>query len=154
MNIPEIKDNIKSSVGSKNGQNVLFITLLIVSNILSFKIGQNSLIYPETTNYSGLETKADYSLKDADLKPGSLALAIQSGQKIDQSGEVGMGNTPSSNTGEIPPRYVASKSGRVYYFTWCTGAKRILEENRQYFNSSSDARAAGLSPSTACPDLD
>ncbi len=157
MNIPEKAHKIKSWAGEESGQIILIILVLIVSNLISFKIGQNSII---TTPDSSLSNSAininnnesDYSLSDPKINPGSLAAAIYQSQNSEPKREE---STPQNNpSAGVPPRYVASKNGRVYYFTWCAGAKRIAEENRNYFNSSQDARAAGLTPSSACPDLD
>lgn len=48
---------------------------------------------------------------------------------------------------------VASKSGTKYHFTWCSGAKSIKEENRIYFASTQEARAAGYEPASNCKGL-
>ncbi len=49
---------------------------------------------------------------------------------------------------------VASKNGKKYYFTWCSGASRISSKNRVYFNSTAEARARGLTADTHCMGLD
>ena len=49
--------------------------------------------------------------------------------------------------------YVASKTGRTYHYPWCSGAQRIKEENRIYFNSASAARGAGYKPAKNCKGL-
>jgi hypothetical protein len=48
---------------------------------------------------------------------------------------------------------VASKNGTKYYYPTCSGAKRILEKNKVYYESIEDARKAGLTPSTTCKGL-
>lgn len=50
-------------------------------------------------------------------------------------------------------KYVASKSGSKYHHPDCSGAKRIKEENRVYFSSESEARAAGYAPAANCSQL-
>ncbi len=49
--------------------------------------------------------------------------------------------------------YVASKNGSKYYLTTCSSANRIKQENRVYFVSIDDARAAGYEPAANCPGL-
>ncbi len=48
---------------------------------------------------------------------------------------------------------VASKSGTKYHFPWCAGAKRILDENKIFFDSSEEARKAGYTPAANCKGL-
>lgn len=48
---------------------------------------------------------------------------------------------------------VASKNGTKYYLTTCSGANRIKQENRVYFDSIEAARAAGYEPAANCPGL-
>jgi hypothetical protein len=59
----------------------------------------------------------------------------------------------SGAAGQEPGSYVASKSGAKYYLTGCSGASRIKQENRVYFASAQEARAAGYEPAANCPGL-
>jgi|AntAceMinimDraft_13_1070369.scaffolds.fasta_scaffold49115_1 hypothetical protein len=45
---------------------------------------------------------------------------------------------------------VASKSGKKYYFPWCSGINRIKKENRVYFNTELEAQDNGLTLSKTC----
>ena len=45
---------------------------------------------------------------------------------------------------------VASKSGKKYYFPWCSGVNRIKIENRVYFDTELDAKNKGLTLSSSC----
>lgn len=66
------------------------------------------------------------------------------------------GAGPASTTpggGEGVEQIVASKSGTKYHFTWCSGAKSIKEENKVYFASTEEARAAGYEPASNCKGL-
>lgn len=49
--------------------------------------------------------------------------------------------------------YVASKSGTKYHLPWCSGAKRIKEENKIYFATKEDAEKAGYSPAANCKGI-
>lgn len=46
--------------------------------------------------------------------------------------------------------YVGSKSGRTYHLPWCSGAKRIKEENKIWFQSKEEAEKRGYAPAGNC----
>jgi hypothetical protein len=48
---------------------------------------------------------------------------------------------------------VASRSGSVYYYPWCSGAQKIAEKNRRWFESEREAIAAGYAASKSCKGL-
>ncbi len=58
--------------------------------------------------------------------------------------------TPSVN--KLDKRVVASKNStsKLYHFTWCSGAKRIKEENKVWFASEAEAVTAGYSLAANC----
>ena len=49
-------------------------------------------------------------------------------------------------------RVVASKksASKLYHFTWCSGAKRIKEENKVWFENETTAQGAGYSLAGNC----
>ena len=49
--------------------------------------------------------------------------------------------------------YVASKNGTKFYLPTCSTAKRIKEENKIWFDTEDEARAAGFEPGANCPGL-
>ena len=49
--------------------------------------------------------------------------------------------------------YVASLNGSVYHLPWCSGAERIKEENKIWFNSKEEAERAGYRPAQNCKGL-
>jgi uncharacterized protein YdeI (BOF family) len=61
--------------------------------------------------------------------------------------------TNQPNTAETGT-LVASKSGTKYHFPWCSGAIRIKEENKIWFNTIEEARAAGYTPAANCKGLE
>lgn len=66
------------------------------------------------------------------------------------------GGGPAAAVSAIPQAtgtYVASKSGTKYYLPSCSGAKRIKEENRVWFNSKEEAQNAGYGPASGCKGL-
>lgn len=48
---------------------------------------------------------------------------------------------------------LASKNGTKYYFSWCSGASRITEANKIWFNSYAEAQKAGFTPAANCSGL-
>lgn len=61
--------------------------------------------------------------------------------------------SPSSEAQSYPGAYVASKNGTRYYLPWCSGVKRIKEENKVWFNTREEAVARGLLPAANCPGI-
>ncbi len=55
--------------------------------------------------------------------------------------------------GAVEGGYVASKSGTKYHLPWCSGAKRIKEENKIWFKTKSEAEAAGYEPAANCKGI-
>ena len=55
--------------------------------------------------------------------------------------------------GEIGGAVVGSRQGTKYHLPWCSGAQRIKEENKIWFESQAAAEAAGYTPAANCPGL-
>lgn len=64
------------------------------------------------------------------------------------------GQTPATSSPSVPrdQRVVASKKSdsKVYHFTWCSGAKRIKEENKLWFETEAAAQVAGYTLAGNC----
>lgn len=50
-------------------------------------------------------------------------------------------------------RVVGSIHSDRYHLEWCSGAQRIAEENKIYFDSEKEAQAAGYQPAGNCPGI-
>ena len=48
---------------------------------------------------------------------------------------------------------VATRSGSVYYYPWCSGAQKILPANQVWFASEAAAQQAGYHAAAACKGL-
>lgn len=59
----------------------------------------------------------------------------------------------SSKSVSVKGKYVASKFGKSYNFSWCPGTSRIKEENKIWFNTKEEAESRGYKPSGNCPGL-
>lgn len=55
--------------------------------------------------------------------------------------------------GEIEQNYVAAISGTKYYVPTCSGASRIKEENKVWFDTKEDAELAGYGPAANCEGI-
>ena len=95
--------------------------------IISFNLGRTTLFRQGTVNYS----QNSNIIQTVDLTSGSMA-------------------SPTIN--KLDKRVVASKSAtsKLYHFTWCSGAKRIKEENKLWFATESEAVSAGYSLAANC----
>ncbi len=71
---------------------------------------------------------------------------------------------PAVSIGEAPvsaqPRamalgaqFVASRTGTVYYYPWCSGAEQIAPDKQVWFVSEKAAQAAGFRPAKNCKGL-
>jgi hypothetical protein len=50
--------------------------------------------------------------------------------------------------------YVASRTGSVYYYPWCTGGGNIAPDRQIWFQTTDAARAAGYLPAKNCKGLE
>ena len=50
-------------------------------------------------------------------------------------------------------QYVASRTGSVYYYPWCTAAQNIAAEKQIWFATEAAAKAAGYAPAKNCQGL-
>src|SRR3989344_6780228 len=64
-----------------------------------------------------------------------------------------LANITAPSTSAIENKYVASKNGTKYHYTWCPGAKQIVENNKIFFSSAEEAKRAGYTPAGNCPGI-
>jgi len=70
-----------------------------------------------------------------------------------------IGNTPKSAEVEPPQisqegrKYVGSINSDKYHAPWCSGAKRINEENQIWFATKAEAEKAGYTPASNCKGI-
>ena len=50
-------------------------------------------------------------------------------------------------------QFVASRTGSVYYFPWCSGVSKITPQNQRWFLDEKSAQAAGYKPAKNCQGL-
>ncbi len=123
---------IKLFIESDKGKDILIVCIVILVGICSFYLGRLS----NQSSNNGL--KIDFK--------GQEATAIGATEpKIELNTSI---NERINN--EARGSYFASKRGKKYYSTGCSAGKSIKNENRIYFNSTTEAEKAGYSFSTSC----
>lgn len=118
-------------------QGDLFLAgLIVLVSIGSFGLGRLSAIWPEKQPLAIMQNDKLQMPKTASASPigsaDNLAFGIQ-----------------NSALG----KYVASKNGSAYHYPWCSGAKRIKEENKIWFQTKEEAEAKGYKPAANCEGL-
>ena len=127
MSIKDFNEKIKL-YGLKKDE--LIISLIILSSVFGgFGLGRLSIVE---------ETKPPITIEEMTLSASTSLTATAIGPL--QGRERGL--------------YVASKTGKTYHYPWCSGAQRIKEANRIYFNSTVEARRAGYKPAKNCKGLE
>ena len=83
-----------------------------------------------------------------DLKPHPPFSVIQpiNEQDSNKASSGVTADTAAANDKKI----VASRNGTAYYYPWCSGAKRIKEENKVWFLTKEAAEKAGLKLAGNC----
>ncbi|PIP86819.1 hypothetical protein COV42_02680 [Candidatus Campbellbacteria bacterium CG11_big_fil_rev_8_21_14_0_20_44_21] len=82
------------------------------------------------------------------IKIINSASAVSSGGAVSQENN-GVGKTLLPVGGN----YVASKNGSKYHLPWCSGAERIKEENKIWFENKEEAEKAGYTPAGNCKGI-
>lgn len=149
-----MSETIAEFLHSRKGKDVTVILVVILVGILSFGLGRLSTIPPARApvvltipdaTHTQVASVGDL-LEGKRGVGGDMAVSVQSstaGARALQetSSEMGKG------------AYVASKNGTVYHLPWCSGAKRIKEENKRWFASKEEAEGAGLRPASNCKGI-
>jgi hypothetical protein len=131
--IPTVTDTIPNILGPRKGGEVMLALVLVLLGAISFGLGR----------LSAMSGNASTPIQTCAQAPAALPAVM------DETGTTRAALTEQSIGGE----YVASKNGSVYHFPWCSGAQRIKEENKVWFPSVEEARAAGYRPAANCKGL-
>jgi hypothetical protein len=125
-------------------KDALLVTSLAVTSIVSFGLGRLSTredrAAPVTVYEAGASQKVDtgaISLVPEGTTHSTLATAQSAVAPLQRIGG----------------SFVASRTGSSYHLPWCSGAKRIKNENKIYFNSKEEAEKAGYKPAANCKGL-
>ncbi len=141
MSIREASQKIKVYLGESASREKFFIIAVIfLVGTAAFGLGRVSTLdgKREPVKIGQVQLQAD------------LASSLLAGQADSSVEEVLNGRVNLQEGGFL----VGSKNGNKYHFPWCSGAKRILEENKVYFESAEAARSAGYTPAANCKGLE
>jgi len=130
----ETVKNILSKTGKtvKRYQYDLFVTIcMVLIGFIGFDIGRISTLKktPLTLGEANIFSAANGSANDAQPKQAA-----------------------SAQISKTDTRVVVSKksTSKLYHFSWCSGAKRIKEENKIWFDNEQSAISAGYTLAGNC----
>lgn len=149
MSIKDWSKKIKLSVSSLkdrfsgNGATSRYYTatIVILVGLSSFGLGRLSI---QDDNKEPIIIEESSQMAES----STIADAFIAG-KLQVSAVSKSVSAPTAQGGKI----VASKNGTKYYFPWCSGASRIADTNKIWFNSEAEARSRGLQPAANCKGL-
>lgn len=116
----------KASKYKSAEKDILIILIIILVGLISFGLGRLSVIS---------ENKTPITVKNLTR---SVNLSTSDVDSIDNADE---------------KLFVVSKNGTKYHYPWCSGAQRINEENKIWFNTKEEAEKAGYTPASNCKGL-
>lgn len=122
-------------------QGDLFLAgLIFLASVGSFGLGRLSVIWPEKQPLLITQNAERQTLNE------------QNGIRQDSAYEASAVSSFSVQSSALG-KYVASKNGSAYHYPWCSGAKRIKEENKIWFETKEEAEAKGYKPAANCDGL-
>ena len=87
------------------------------------------------------------------LDEGKEAIRIEQSAALVNFDKGSALNVNTEKPAIVSGKYVGSKSSDKYHFPWCSGAQRIKEENKIYFDSKEEAESSGYTPASNCKGL-
>lgn len=128
MNISKILEKSKGLISS----DLYIVAIIVFIAFAGFGLGRLSVV-----EENRMPVKIEY--------PKNLSASVLNSQDT--------ANNASNSTAITGGLLVASKNGSKYHFPWCSGAKRIKDSNKIWFDSAEDAKKAGYSPAANCKGL-
>lgn len=145
MSIKDIGEKIKSRAATLGtalrGDDLLITAIILLAAFGGFGLGRLSKIKEGTP---------PVKIYGAGL--GATALGI--GQSKNTGSPAPTSGVPPAITSTAQNgQYVASKAGTKYHLPWCSGAQRINDANKIWFQSKEEAEKAGYTPAANCKGL-
>src|SRR3989338_8338108 len=122
----------------------ILISLVLWGIVLflgGFALGTRQVKHPFT--FEGLNADPDHILDEAFFAQADAFFAAKDKERSlrEEAGERSGG------------RFLASKNGSTYYLHECSGARRIGEANKVWFDTEQQARNSGYRPAKNCDGL-
>lgn len=135
ISIKDIADKCKGVARALEEKDIFTVLLIIFVSSASFGLGR----------LSGLQEKR------APIRIEQSAAAISAVAR--KEGVLSEGLSGSGAPAPQAGSFVASKNGTTYHFPWCSGALRIKDENKIWFDTKEAAESAGYHPAGNCKGL-
>ncbi len=135
--IKSLYQSAKSHVLNKDSKShikgdVFIVIIMILLGLSAFGLGR----------LSALE-------KGSDSKVGFQNIYSTSTGNVSNLATVKLADTlPKTIEQDAPTRVFASKTGKRYYYSWCSS--QVKEENKVWFDTEGAAEASGLTLATNC----
>ncbi len=145
MSIQEIWTNFKRFVTDSEA---VIAVLLVFVGLGSFWLGRLSV----TQNMSENVSMGEYP---KEIQVAAPLVPVLSDTARMASPTVSDRTSPQNviKSSDATKGYVASKTGTKYHLPWCSGARRIKDENKVWFATKEEAEAAGYTPAANCKGL-
>lgn len=142
--VPEYINKIKKQIESVERNDLYVAALIFLVGLSSFGLGRLSAVWPKK---EPITIKNVEDVKDI-RNVGNVQSAVE---QVKQSNISNISN--NSNNFNIKGKYIASKNGGSYHLPWCSGAQRIKEENKIWFQTKAEAESRGYKPAGNCEGL-
>jgi len=133
----DMLDQIKQFIKSNESELVLALGVVLIS-LISFSVGR-------------------LSAPSFDKQPISVEYLVPSKNQQATLNSAFNNTITSDVLQDLQERgggaYVASKNSTKYHLPDCSGAKRIAEHNKIWFNSLEEAESLGYTPAANCPGI-
>lgn len=136
--LTDFLNKIKSFL-RENQRDLYLAALVFLMSVASFGLGRLSAVWPAKEPIR--IDQADEN--DQSPRPPS---GLDGNVFIERSGSSASSLSSAGN-------FIASRNGSSYHLPDCPGAKQIKEENKIWFPSEAEAKAAGYKPAGNCPGL-
>ncbi len=135
MSIHTLGEKIKALAGERR-QTLVFIGILLCTAVVSFYLGYVARIETRTSAATASRSIQNGPLSDAGGNTTNDVPSLKTAPKTSSQATTG--------------NFVASKNGTKYYPTSCSGAKRIKDANKVFYQTAAEAQADGYSLASGC----
>lgn len=131
----------------ENERDLVLISAFLLISIISFGLG---MLWQKNSNIIKAPITINKQILTANIRGANLPAQANSPYIIATKAVEVVAGATNNASGLI---YIASKKGKYYHLSECTGAKSIKPENKIKFKSKEEAERAGYKPAGNCPGL-
>lgn len=130
--IKEFPEKIKTAARALEQRDIFVTFLIILVGAAGFGLGKLSALQADREDIEVVQTASIFDSLDNTAGDGS---------------EVATGGGAQNG------QFVGSVNSDKYHYPWCSGAKRIKNENKIWFDTKEEAEAQGYAPAGNCKGL-